>query len=117
MIKKLALLVLLLPISSFAEDRTLVAHVTYMQKFVHEKRCGDDFCDGYIIFARDEKIQYALICVLDFYDHDKTTPNKDKASCNAVPLGSHVARTDDENFLFTEYSPRVNYQVYRETPL
>jgi hypothetical protein len=115
--EKLVLLLLLLPFSAFAKERVFVAHVTYLQKFVHEKRCGDDFCDGYVIFARDEKTEYALICVLDFYDRDKKTPNNDKASCKEVPLGSHIAKTDDENFWFIEYSPAVKYQVFRETPL
>lgn len=115
--KKFVLLLLLLPFSTFAKENLLVARVTYLQKFIHEKRCGDDFCDGYVIFARDEKTEYALICVLDFYDRDRKTPNNDKPSCKEVPLGSHIAKTDDENFWFIEYSPAVKYQVFRETPL
>ena len=109
---------LLLPLSLAGPDeRALVAKVTQMRKFVHEKRCGGDFCDGYLVVARDEKLEYLLVCATDYYDGDKTVPAPEKASCRAVSPGEHLARTDDEYFFFTEYNPKAKYSVYSETPL
>jgi hypothetical protein len=98
------------------EERALVAKVTYMQRFIHERRCGDDYCDGYLISAHDNTTIYALICVTDVYDGDHTYPARDKEQCRAVPLGTHLARTNDEDFYFTEYNPKVKYHVYSEEP-
>src|SRR6266852_987414 len=84
------------------ERRSLVVTVDSVYHFVHEKRCSNEYCDGYLVNAHDDSIAYVLICAESMdgdSDFDKQY-NKSEAAknCRPVSIGRWAAKTDDRDF-------------------
>ena len=94
-------------------------NVDSVLRFAHQKKCGEEYCDGFYLMAHDEKRRYGLMCV-SHADGDSAGARQYNAGsieqqhCQMVHTGKWRVTLSSEHMAF--YSdPQTMAALYRVT--
>jgi hypothetical protein len=87
-------------------------------RFSHEKKCGDNYCEGFFVMAHEKSRQYGLMCVYhtegDSPEAKRYNDGSEQKYCQMVRTGKWRVKLDGDHMGF--YSdPQTLAAVYRVT--